>query len=205
MRSLSFVAAAGTLAAIAAAQTVQPSNQTSDYETSGARYNLSPPPSSALSGSPAQLLPLTQQLSPGSFQMAGSLVAMNAHNADSVNDNTVAVVSCDESDYSSGNMNATSVLQTAFSNSSPPGAIVLYSVYTSHCNYTAGQASYPYIFTLQGIDSGRAVSSTLKSSNSTSSNGSGMNVTIKAERDTIPNKSDDDESSSNNTRNNGRS
>lgn len=76
----------------------------------------------------------------------------------------IAYISCEPSDYSSGDISAGNTINSAVSNK--PNAIVLYSVYAATCILSAsGDFQYSFIYTMQNSSSSTALVDGLQKNN----------------------------------------
>ncbi|OAX84693.1 hypothetical protein ACJ72_00935 [Emergomyces africanus] len=133
----------------AEAQTAHPSNNTADlflprhdsnYELHSRQFPLPP----------IKLAPLTRPLrrmlrdgfEESGFNISGTLAVIGADNATKINENIIALISCDKSAYSVKS-NVEDTLRSAITGPSNPSAIILYSTESSHCNYTSEDFNWP--------------------------------------------------------------
>ncbi|KAI9732595.1 MAG: hypothetical protein M1834_003931 [Cirrosporium novae-zelandiae] len=159
-----------SLAACVAAQTFQPSNKTitssnniqfilatsqTGMETN---YRIDPLTSDAGSGKSIQELQ--------SVNRTGTLIAVTASNADSVNSADIAYISCDDSAYT-GMLQVGDAVNMAAQNS--PTAILLYSTSSSHCSIQGSTGSYSIFYTMIDAGASEALASALDASNNTNS------------------------------------
>jgi hypothetical protein len=105
-----------------------------------------------------RVAPLTEALSGAtsahlqSFNQSGTATQVKPGNSISLTDSDIACISCDPDDYP-GFYTLDETVQTVLSASALPAAVLLYTRYSSHCNFTADDqttARYNNIFTLTG-------------------------------------------------------
>nr|KMM69345.1 RING-7 protein [Coccidioides posadasii RMSCC 3488] len=118
---------------------------------------------------PAFLVPLTKSMSdapPSDFNVTGTLVDVSPENANNLNEDQIALVSCDDSAYP-GNQKVKDTLKELISNNPTAGATILYTERDRyHCEYTADMSlpPYPNIFTLTRASIAQELQNKLKSS-----------------------------------------
>lgn len=97
-------------------------------------------------------------------ELNGPLALTIPKSVETLQPGDIAYISCEPSDYSSGDVSAEDTINLAVSNK--PNAIVLYSVYAATCNFSAlGDFSYSYIFTVQNASSSKALVDGLQKNN----------------------------------------
>ncbi|KAI9752516.1 MAG: Ubiquitin carboxyl-terminal hydrolase 3 [Chaenotheca gracillima] len=114
-----------------------------------------------------QVDPLTTQAGAGmspaqmkSIMINGTLILINTQNYPSVLPSDIAYMSCDNSTYSSGNIDATRVFTTVASHS--PAAIVLYSAFSNRCNII-GPSPFDNVYTMVDKTNATSVEQELRS------------------------------------------
>ncbi|OJD19040.1 hypothetical protein AJ78_00991 [Emergomyces pasteurianus Ep9510] len=166
------------LSAPTEAQISRPSNDTADLllHRPDAYYQLHirqfPLP-------PINLAPLTKPLRrmlrdgfESTFNLTGALATIGANNATRINENTIALISCDESPYS-GELKVDDTLRSAITGSSNPNAVILYTTEFGHCNYTSEDLNWPQytnIFTVTNPLVAREIVTSLDSQKNSSGN-----------------------------------
>jgi hypothetical protein len=132
---------------------VLPSNITDLSPTHSSGFRIQGP---NLTGQ--RVAPLTEALSGAtsahlqSFNQSGTATQVKPGNSISLTDSDIACISCDPDDYP-GFYTLDETVQTVLSASALPAAVLLYTRYSSHCNFTADDqttARYNNIFTLTG-------------------------------------------------------
>ncbi|KAJ5320204.1 hypothetical protein N7508_000487 [Penicillium antarcticum] len=105
-----------------------------------------------------RVAPLTEALAGAtsahlqSFNQSGTATQVKPGNSISLTDSDIACISCDPDDYP-GFYTLDETVKTVLTASSLPAAVLLYTHYSSHCNFTADDqttARYNNIFTLTG-------------------------------------------------------
>ncbi|KMP06235.1 hypothetical protein CIRG_05916 [Coccidioides immitis RMSCC 2394] len=103
---------------------------------------------------------------PSDFNVTGTLVDVSPENANNLNEDQIALVSCDDSAYP-GNQKVKDTLKELISNNPTAGATILYTERDRyHCEYTADMSlpPYPNIFTLTRASIAQELQNKLKSS-----------------------------------------
>ncbi|KAI9719809.1 MAG: hypothetical protein M1812_003298 [Candelaria pacifica] len=153
-----------------------------------------------------QVIPLTTAAGYGgslsdlqNLHIAGKLVLIDANSASSVSSDQIAYMSCDESTYYPGKLNAADVLGIVMQ--ANPASVVLYSNVSDHCTITLQYSpqTYKSIYSMVGSGPSTALANGLRSNAGTQSV---ANISIK--QDTIPagNDTQNGTSSGSNTGNN---
>ncbi|KAJ5642028.1 hypothetical protein N7490_006028 [Penicillium lividum] len=154
---------------VLATVTVQPSNSSQDLSwSSSSRFLLQ------VSGSNLTLAPLTQSLvrlsnsDKQAFQISGNVTKVVAQDSVGLNSSSIACIPCDSSDYP-GPFKADRTIDTVDSQSTLPGAIILYSNSASHCNLTTDDTAENYrnIFTVINLRSSTILQDAFDSNNTT--------------------------------------
>ncbi|KAJ5655309.1 hypothetical protein N7507_007259, partial [Penicillium longicatenatum] len=137
---------------VLATVTVLPSNHSQDLAwSSSVRFRLQA--SGPLNG--LTLAPLTQSLvrltdsEKEDFHIPGNVTKVVAEDSVGLNSSSIACIPCDSADYP-GPFKADRTIDTVDSQSTLPGAIILYSNSASHCNLTTDNTAENYrnIFTV---------------------------------------------------------
>ncbi|KAJ5556308.1 hypothetical protein N7513_002160 [Penicillium frequentans] len=161
---------------VLATVTVLPSNNSQDLSwSSSVRFRLQA--SGSLNG--LTLAPLTQSLvrltdsEKEAFHIPGNVTKVVAEDSVGLNSSSIACIPCDSSDYP-GPFKADRTIDTVDSQSTLPGAIILYSSSASHCNLTTDDIaeSYRNIFTVINSRSSTLLQAAFGSNNTLAAIGS---------------------------------
>ncbi|KAJ5725657.1 Zinc finger RING-type [Penicillium malachiteum] len=86
------------------------------------------------------LAPKFLNSSPSAFHVSGNLTKVVAEDSVGLNSSSIACIPCDSADYP-GPLKAASTINTVDSTTNPPGAIILYSESSTHCNFSSDDAA----------------------------------------------------------------
>lgn len=103
-------------------------------------------------------------ISPQAINPKGPLVLTTTQNAIALKDGDIAYISCEPSDYAGGYVDASKTVNLAASRQ--PDAIVLYSIYSAQCTFSASNGyTYPWLYTMLGANQSDTVVSGLNKNN----------------------------------------